>query len=65
MLNIVAVSVLMPASCLAGSMDIEDGLDRNAQESAEDFKCGTESQANSVSKAIAGFSMAILAGLPA
>ena len=50
---------------MAGSMDIEDGLDRNAQESAEDFKCGTGSQANRASKAIVGFSMAILAGLPA
>lgn len=44
-----------------GSMDIENGLDRNAQESAEDLKCGTETK--SASKAIVGFSMAILAGV--
>jgi len=48
---------------MAGSMDIENGLDiRNAQESAEDLKCGTETK--SASKAIVGFSMAILAGPP-
>lgn len=47
---------------MAGSMDIENGLDRNAQESAEDLKCGTETK--SASQAIVGFSMAILAGPP-
>ena len=49
---------------LAGSMDIEDGLDRKAQGSVEDSESGTGSQTNA-SKAIVGFSMAILAGLPA
>ena len=61
-------STLLQSQCwclspvMAGSMDIENGLDRNAQESAEDLKCGTETK--SASQAIVGFSMAILAGPP-
>ena len=62
-------STLLQSHCwclppvMAGSMDIENGLDiRNAQESAEDLKCGTETK--SASKAIVGFPMAILAGPP-
>ena len=61
-------STLLQSHCwclppvMAGSMDIENGLDRNAQESAEDLKCATETK--SASQAIVGFSMAILAGPP-